>query len=293
MLKVGIFTRYSKNEVTLAAVQLADWLLRCGIEVVMLADGKPTAGVHAEWDINVKAFSQEAAFKWAYGATHLCWFSPDLKALNQVQLVCNKNKHQLTKHIFFPNWHDWNDDHVAFLKRVTRVIALSNDMGRWLKYKDYQLNTEATSTWANLVSADQVLVPRIGRVDKDHVKLLCVLQKSVITDIGCEIVEVFSTLLTDNPNLIVTVVLESAWSISNRRQLYTVSKLFSKRLKVIKNPPYYDYVEIAREHDLVYLSSTRHMNGSTFSALVVSSVPLICHDVPPVAAHVEDKKAVC
>ena len=53
MLKVGIFAPYVRNETTLAAVQIADWLVRCGIEVEFLADGKVSKGIHPIWDCKV------------------------------------------------------------------------------------------------------------------------------------------------------------------------------------------------------------------------------------------------
>jgi hypothetical protein len=59
-------------------------------------------------------------------------------------------------------------------------------------------------------------------------------------------------------------------------------------VQVLKDVPYCDYVSLARQHDWVYLTSTRYTFGSLLSLLIISSVPVISHCVAPAETHIND-----
>ena len=85
-----------------------------------------------------------------------------------------------------------------------------------------------------------------------------------------------------------TVVLEKSLPRNYRAKLSRLGQVHRERLTVVHNPPYYAYSDLARRHDWVYVANTRHLFGSLIYALLPSTVPLICHDVPPVGAHIQD-----
>jgi hypothetical protein len=288
MLKVGLLTPYVRNEVTLAATQFADWLTRCGIDVAILSDSKIESGIHPVWDKRVKRAHRKNVYAWAYGSTHLCWFSANSKALQWSRLVGFDKPKFRTKHYFFPYWSHWPDRCDNFLRQSDRVICLNQDLFNWLKEHRRPNILEYDRTWANLLPAEQVLVPKHGRVSKDQTYLMALLTSTTHLDLGEGILDVFDFLLTTRPDLWLTVVLEKSLPRNYRAKLSRLGQVHRERLTVVHNPPYYAYSDLARRHDWVYVANTRHLFGSLIYALLPSTVPLICHDVPPVGAHIQD-----
>ena len=284
MLKVGIFAPYVRNEITLAAVQLADWLVRCGIEVLFLTDGQVSRGIHPIWDRKVRRAKGAAVYTWAYNATHLCWFSPNPVAMAAAKLVASDSPKRQTRHLFFPHWSNWKAEHEAMLLSSARTICLSHDTADWLD-KRYP-NVPINKTWANLTAPATLLFPRVGRLSLTSSHLLVILTKSIELDIGIQLLQTFDALLDSHPGLHVTFLLEHSLPRSYRKEFRRLQQLYPGRVVTATSPAYYDYIQLARQHDWVYLASTRHTYGSLLALLASSSVPLICHDAPPARAHV-------
>jgi hypothetical protein len=141
-------------------------------------------------------------------------------------------------------------------------------------------------TWVNLVSPTSLLFPRVGRLDVTATRLLVVVTKSMELDLGNDMFDMFDNLLAIYTGLNITFLLEHSLPKNYRKRLKDVTQTYSERVAVTTSPAYYDYVHLARQHDWIYLASTRHSYGSILSTLVSSSVPLICHDAPPVRDHV-------
>ena len=289
MLKVGIFTPYVRNEVTLAATQFADWLVYCGIETTMLSSGRIGSGVHPVWDKRVRRGHKKAVYSWAYGATHLCWFSADVQALNWARLVASDHSKIKTRNLFFPYRSRWSTSCDYFMSYADRVICLDPYIFGWLLTLGY---TEAKSVTyktrcVNLTTAGRVLVPRCGSIHTSQTHLMVVLPKCIAEDVGPEIIDVLDFLLCAHLDLHITVVSESTLPRSYRSMISRLKRDYAGRVKSVTKPPYYDYVDMARQHDWVYLANTRNVFGSLMATLAGSSVPMICHDVQPARAHVK------
>lgn len=286
MLKVGIFAPYTRSEVTLAAVQLADWLLRCGIEVIFIAEDRVGQGIHPVWDCKVISAKTRNVYKWATNATHLCWFSPHSYALSLTTLVAKTSGRQRIQHIFFPTWGNWTADHEFFALTSDRTICLSRDMANWL---DARYDKEKTNrTWANLVSPSTIVVPKQGLTNKDQRRLLAVCSQAFDLDLGSDFVNEFAVLLQISDLVHITFLLDKSVPRNYRQRFNELKKYFPGRVQIVKNIPYYDYVQLARQHDWIYLTSTRYTYGSLLSLLLSSSVPVICHDISPTSAHISN-----
>lgn len=287
MLKVGIYTPYVKNEIALAAVQFADWLVRCGLDVELLSDGKVDAGIHSVWDRKVRrADSNTAVFQWAYGATHLCWFTPNTWAYETSRVVARDTPRKLTKTVFFPHWCNWTEHHANFFRVAHRTICLSQDLAHWLdaKYPDIQTNR----TWANLVSPSVPLMPKQGFVEPGSRRLLILLDQSTVLDIGPTVFDPFEFLLAEHPYLEITFAFLGALPKGYKNVVRTLKYQYGERINFAGNPSYPSYIHLTRQHDWVYFAATRHRLGSLLSHLQVTTVPILCHDVPPVGGHLTD-----
>lgn len=290
MLRVGIFAPYCRNETTLAATQFADWLVRVGIDVAYLAEGRVGSGIHPAWDESVVRHSGAiSAYRWAYGATHLCWFSPNAKVFRESKVVASASQRQFTRQLYFPNWVNWNDRCVDFMDMSDRVISLSRDMHLWLKDKVPVNFLQGERTWGNLISPDLVLSPRHGFLDEDVKRLLAVIPRAAMQDVGPRLLDVFDFLLSTHSDLELTLLLESSWPRRYRRKVSRMNRIYGNCIRVIKSPAYYSYSEHIRSQDWIYVCNTRHHYGSLLSSIGLCGVPLIAHDVPPVGSHIQDR----
>lgn len=284
MLKVGIFAPYVRNETTLAAVQIADWLVRCGIEVEFLAEGRIAKGIHPVWDCKVRRANEDSIYRWAFRSTHLCWFSPNQMALRAAKLVSSFSPKYQTLQYYFPYWGVWNSAHLTFLSMADRVICLSHDQANWLDKR--QGKVLDTRTWANLVVADRLLSPKRGWVEPGFQQFLIVLSKSVEVDIGPDLFRIFYSLLDNHTGTKFTFLLEHSMPRMYRVGIKRLQQRYPNRVACVISPAYYEYVNLARQHDWVYMAGTRFTHGSVMAALISSSSVLVCHDIPPVGAHI-------
>jgi len=289
MLKVGIYAPYAKNEVTLAAVQFADWLVRCGLDVDFMTNGKVNQGVHAVWDKKVRRVRNvESLYRWAHNATHLCWFAPDVFAFDAAKLVMADRPKRKTKNFFFPHWCNWSTNYVKFFQSTKRTICLAQEMAIWLDAKYPDIDTKRT--WANLVSPAIPLICKQGFVEPESRSLLVLFDRSTVLDVDLELFDLFDLLLQNHPHLKITFAFVGALPTPYRDQVRSLKFIREDRVFFANNPDYTDYLHLARQHDWIYLATTRHQFGSLLSHLQITTVPIICHDIPPVGGHIVDKK---
>lgn len=289
MLKIGIYAPYAKNEVTLAAVQFADWLVRCGLDVDFLTNGTVNQGIHAVWDNKVRRIRETVdLYRWARNATHLCWFTPDAFAFDEAKLVMADQLKRKTKNIFFPHWCNRSNNYVQFFRGTKRTICLAQDMAIWLDVKYPDLDTHRT--WANLVSPAIPLICKQGFVEQESRSLLVIFDRSTVLDIDLDLFDLFDLLLQTHPHLKITFAFVGALPTLYRDQVRSMKFIREDRVFFANNPDYTDYLHLARQHDWIYLATTRHQFGSLLAHLQITTVPIICHDIPPVGAHIVDGK---
>ncbi len=290
MLKVVIITPYVRNEVTLAAVQFADWLVRSGFEVSILADSKIEQGIHPYWDKKATRLTRAKTYAAAYRATHICWFSANAPAIRWAKQVESRHRKKKTNHLFFPYFSRWSlaCDELMFL--ADRVICLSHQIYDWLNEQRPPGPIPTERVWANLVTPAVEVPDCYGALDKSKIKLLAVLPKTTDLDLGVGAADLLDVLLHLHKNLSITVLQESSLPTKYRKRFKRLDQVYGERFSCIKTAAYYKYPHIASKHDWVYLANTRHAFGSLFCLLASSSVPTICHDVPPAGCHIQDKR---
>lgn len=293
MLKAGICAPYTKSENTLAAVQFADWLVRCGFEVSFISSTKISQGLHPYWDTHVSRNTNRNVYKWAYGASHLCWFEPALADWNTAKLVTLENRKRSVQNLFFPGFMRWNSDADYFLAFADKTICLAQDISTWLKSfrkepspQDFQLSRR---TWANLVSPSKVLAAKYGYIEKDAPRLFVFCLKEWDIDLPQDFLMLFDELLSYNSKVRITIAFDKSIATKHRKTLKAFKLQHGDRFEWKTRLSWFELLGEARKHDWVYVAGTRFTYGSLFSLFAASTVPLICHDIPPIGAHVSDK----
>lgn len=290
MLKVGILVPYVKNEITLAATQLADWLVRCGISVSLISNKRIETGIHDYWDSRVKRAKKHAVYKWAYGSTHLCWFDSDIAALKASRLVTTDEPRARTKMLFFPNWKKWNHNDDHFLMQADRVISLNRELALWLnRHRPVDELQIVTRTYANMPPPASILIPKKGVSRPNELKLLVLIPKDTPMDIDDDFVDMLEDALLALPDLKLKILSERSLPTGYRTKINRMKKIHSGRVAYQPSLPYSSYLHEVRKHDWVYVANTRHIFGTLVSQLLESTVPIIAHDVPPIGCQLNDK----
>lgn len=268
MYSACVVAPYTKSEITLAAIQIADWLRRIGFSVYFLSTTPVYGGIHKYWDNN--AISPNNFSKRDYAvrvSTHVCFFSSD----NNIQVKA-KDK----KTIFFPGWSGyWDSDYESYLQLSSRVICLSHAMSNWLDTRYRDIN----KTWATLVSPDQLLIPKNGAIDLHSSNILVYVPKSVEIDVPVSYIDTFQTV-SDKYSINFSFLFERTLNKKYRKAFNRVKAQQYKKI------PVYQYGNIVRQHDVVYLLNTRHTYGSMFSFFNLFNTPIICNHVSPVLEHI-------
>ncbi len=287
MLKVGIFAPYVKNDTTLAAVQFADWLVRCGIEVEFLSETSVASGIHQHWDRHVQRSTMRKLCRLTASATHMCWFSANSHAFHIASLATKQTKSQKTRHLFFPKWSAWTKESETFCLITDRTICLNKDTATWL---DNRLDKELTNrTWANLVAPSRLHHVNHRPSRHENFRFFVVLTKSVELDLEPSFLEHFAGILQDNKYLDLTFLVDKPLRRDFRKRLIKLEKQFGSRISIYQDVPYYDYPYLAWRHDFIYLLETRYAYGALLSLLISSGVPVMCHEVSPVENYVQDQ----
>ena len=290
VLKVGIFTPYLRNEKTLAALQLADWLKKCGMTVSVLSATSVQQGIHSFWDKKVKKANEASVYKWAYNCNILIWFFPDYKRLQQSHLVSFSNEKRKTKNFFVPCWDEWEVNHDAFLAQADKILCLNRDIYLWLKtFRPANKLLAATRVYGTLTSPDVVLTPKPSISKKDSRKILVYLPKNIELDISPEFFDVLHEIVDKNRNVCFDFLAERSLNSTYNRRIKKLLTIFPANFSFQFSLPYSKYCQLAKEADWIYVTNTRFKFGSVFNLFAASTTPFICHAIPPVSSYVNNK----
>jgi hypothetical protein len=289
MLKTGIYVPYVKNETSLASVMLADWLLRLGVDVCVFSDSPVRHGIHRIWDQKVRRYVTPSRFDTSIrDCTHLFWFKAACnRFLMTHEVPVLKPRVGTCKDIYFPNWSDWQDGSFCMSSVASQTVSLSQSAAKWLSTTEDPRRDN--KKWTLLTSPDIPLAPRRGRAVPDRNRILVVVDRSTVLDIGVAFLRALERLLQEKPNTDISILLSG--SVDKSFQIACRGFALVRgpeRVTLIENPPYYDYCAIARNHDWIYLAQTRCTYGSLYALLFNSTVPIICHAIPPLTDHRKD-----
>ena len=170
-----------------------------------------------------------------------------------------------------------------FANHSDKVMCLNKSTYDWIKgVKLKYFKTEAEKVYVNLVSPRNILTPRTYGSKQQEERLLVFLPKSFTMDVGLPFIGTIRDLLKDE-NKVITILSECSLPTSIRGEINKLKDANSGRIEAIYNPPYYQYSQIAKNHDFLYAANTRHTFGTSMSLFLASTIPIICNSVPPVS----------
>ena len=252
------------NETCFEAVQLADWLLRLGFNVTMMANGRINRIGHEHWDSRVLSRQNPARLhSWVNKQKYVCWFEIDDDAM---PAICRSRHIKLeTCHVCFPRnsmTHlmttvmGWDNSKIAFISRKPEhYIGTDKTTGYW--QRAFVLGSVSPSTLIDFHVATAGI----------HRHLLVVIQRNMKNRIPVSVTlkSVEHVLDHTSSDVSVSFLVEAGLGHKEQLQLANMAKCYSDRVVVYSKPTSYGlYKVLGLKSRYVYLT---HLDGSSSPAL--------------------------
>ena len=125
---IVIYTPYGRNEVTVAALRVADIAVEHGLDVRVVAVGVHEHRVHPFWDSKVISGKYFGVHGASGGASQCIWFLLSEELLSQARLRAPDAVQTLV-----PSWHSLRPSSADIIRKFDRVIAPSKTCFNALK----------------------------------------------------------------------------------------------------------------------------------------------------------------
>lgn len=275
---ISILAPYGRNEVTSAAIRLADLALALGRDVRLVACGLKEKKVHPAWDDKVRSGHREGIYKCTHKAAVVVHFGLHQSWHEKATLVAEKKG----KQILVPGWHGLVPKDRSLMPRYDQIVCPSRTC-RKLVQSDVFENVKMSKDKLTHVRWDAGLpaIRREGTVVADRIRACFFADASSIDFCGPMVVQLTNELLDAYPKLDVTVLSTKSWSRHDRHDLRAAERKWQKRLAVRRATCHTDLNKEFHSHDWVVLPSVRADFGMAASRALACGAPVICHDVAP------------
>jgi len=273
---IVVLAPYGRNEVTAAAIRVADLVLATGAEVRFAALGVRETGIHPYWDTRVRSGRGDGLYRAARGAHHCLWFACSKAAYRKGSLVANGAVHTLV-----PPWHSLRRcdlEAVTLFDRyvcpdATGLQALANVVfagnvpeGKSLSAQDWDSGLAHTRRAGLAGGVPRVLVYHDSEVGGDLLTL-----------------ELAGRLLDGADDVGVTLLCACTFDRRTRQRLRTLADHRAGRLACVYQRSLVGQVALFGRHDVLVLPQARSDYGLTAARGLACGLVVVCHDVPPLS----------
>ena len=284
MTRVCIYVDYCRNDTTLAALQVADWLLKIGVDVVFVTPNRVTRGIHPYWDNKVYTVNNGTTIpKKLANVDYVFWFTLDFLVYTTVlPLVLEYTKTKEPKNIIFPCWQKESCALDTMFSIADRIVFLSEDNFYWSELKRYK-EVKSKFVCLPLVSANKLLVPKRVKV-KDKLQLLVTLNKWMFEDDPFLLEHIVRLAGLDNCE--VTVLITTSVNRELRKTMQQLQQDYGIKTRTLN---YYSQLSyVVSEYDLAFVTDTRYSCGAKLSAMYPSGTPMAAYRIPPVTSYISN-----
>lgn len=278
---ITLLAPYGRNEVTSAAIRLAELVMSLGQKVRLVACGVHEKAVHPFWDERVVTGHRvDAIAKAAAKATavvhfqcHQAWF----EAASLPRTTANA-----IKQILVPNWHGMAKREASLIPRYDQIVCPSRLCKQVVQAEVFQGDKldKDRLTWCRW-DAGLTPVRREGTVDDAKLKACVYADAATIDFCGPMVIELVGELLAMFPKLEVSVVSAKSWARRDRASLAQAAKKWGGRLRTVRMTGLFDLTKEFHTHDWALLPSVRADFGMAASRALACGVPVICNNVAP------------
>lgn len=275
---ISILAPYGRNEVTSAAIRLADLALAMGRDVRLVACGLKEKVVHPVWDGKVRSGQREGIYKSTHKAAVVVHFGLNQSWHEKAKLVSEKKG----KQVLVPLWHSTVPKDKGIMTRYDQIVCPSKTCRKLVQDEVFE-GLKTSKDQLTHVRWDSGLPPirREGTVVEGRIKACIFADSSSIDFCGSMVVQLATELLHTYPKLDVTVLSVKSWSRHDKTDMKAAEKTWGKRLTVRRAITHADLNREFHAHDWVVLPSVRADFGLAASRALACGAAVLCHDVAP------------
>lgn len=278
---ITLLAPYGRNEVTSAAVRLAELVMSLGRDVRLVACGVHERAVHPFWDERVvRGHGSAAIAKAASKSTavvhfqcHQAWF----EAASLPRSAANG-----IKQILVPNWHGMGRREASLIPRYDQLVCPSRLCKQVVQGEVFGGDKMGKDrlTWCRW-DAGLPPVTREGTV-ADASQRACVYADAATVDFCAPmVIQLLGELLAMFPTLNLSVVSAKSWCRRDKAALKAAVAKWTPRLTVRRLGNLFDLTKEFHAHDWAVLPSVRADFGLAAARALACGTPVVCHDVAP------------
>lgn len=289
---ITILAPYGRNEVTSAAIRLAELVVGLGQEARLMACGVYERAVHPFWDERVvSGRKKDAVAKAASRSTAVVHFQCHQAWLESATLADTKARR--ARQILVPNWHGMSGREASLIPRFDAVVCPTRACKEVIRAEVFQ-GDKVGRDRLTFCRWDAGIPPvrREGTVEAGKLKAAVYCDAAAIDFCGPMVIQLAQELLAMFPKLDLSVVHLKSWSRRDKADLKRGQQRWDRRLRVHKLTNLFDLSKEFHAHDWAILPSVRADFGFSAARALACGTPVVCHDVEPFSELVSKDSGV-
>lgn len=286
-----ILAPYGRNEVTAAAVWLADLAVTHGRPVRLLSLGAHEVGVHPFWDERALRTGGlrlphrqdqrrdliQTVQRAVAGATHVVWFEP----LHELLTAARAGAPRAVQ-LLVPSIGRLRASTVPALRLFDRLICPTGGSCKAIHdlVFDGRPPTERSLTWQGWCPGIPP-VRRRGYLEDGRIKALVYCDTASIDECPGSVLYTIEHLLEEIDNLYLTVFSTKSWSRRDRSRWRQLLQRWAPRLTVVRRASLVEQVGLFHAHDWLVCPGTHADLGMVVVRAQACGMPVLCYNISP------------
>lgn len=276
---IYIYAPYRRDEVTCAALRVAQAALETSNRDVFILPQGPKAGTASDfWDNRV--LSRINTLPAIVSATSIVHFGVDLDFITMLRHYRKSISTKCTQ-ILVPSWHSTRLETISAVRAFYDHCVVPTPTVRKTFTQCVYGKTRTKKLIELPWSVRTVQTRRDGRVRKNAIKVCVMADSDAISNSSSFILTVLDELLNSHSGLEFTVLHSRAFCPADKQTIKSLLRDFHTRL-VFRAMPRLENIQVDfHDHDWVWLPS-RRANFGVFANLAAScGCPTLAWDIPP------------
>lgn len=279
---IGVLSPYGRNEVTAAAIRVADLAVSLGIDVRLIACGPREQNVHPYWDSRVLSGRGTRLYHAAKGCGQFIHFDADRRLFDATKLVAER-----AGQVLVLCWHDGRAYTLGALGRYDTVVCPTKQLHDVLRHEPGPAVT-GRLTWCRW-DAGLAPVRRHGTVSDGVVRAAFQCDSAAIDYCGPLVIQLAAELLSLVPDLSITMLSSKSWGRKDRQAIKKATARWPGRLEARGAGNLAERVTALHAHDWAVTPSVLADFGMGCARALACGVPCVAHDVGPFNEFVVDR----